>query len=32
VRTVESHLYATFAKLGITTRDELTTTLSAALD
>jgi ATP/maltotriose-dependent transcriptional regulator MalT len=32
VRTVESHLYATFAKLGVTARDELTSALSASLD
>jgi ATP/maltotriose-dependent transcriptional regulator MalT len=32
VRTVESHLYATFAKLGVTARDELTTALSVSLD
>ncbi len=32
VRTVESHLYATFAKLGVTARDELTTALSASPD
>ena len=32
VRTVESHLYATFAKLGVTARDELATALSAPPD
>jgi DNA-binding CsgD family transcriptional regulator len=28
VRTVESHLYAAFAKLGVTTRDELNSVLA----
>ncbi len=32
VRTVESHLYATFAKLGVTARDELTSVLTASLE
>jgi DNA-binding CsgD family transcriptional regulator/tetratricopeptide (TPR) repeat protein len=32
VRTVESHLYAAFAKLGLTTRDELSSVLAEPLD
>jgi ATP/maltotriose-dependent transcriptional regulator MalT len=32
VRTVESHLYATFTKLGLTARDELTSALATSLD
>jgi DNA-binding CsgD family transcriptional regulator len=31
VRTVESHLYAAFAKLGLTARDELTSVMTASL-
>ena len=32
VRTVESHLYAVFAKLGLTARDELNSVLADGLD
>ena len=32
VRTVESHLYAAFAKLGLTTRDELNAALAGPLE
>ena len=32
VRTVESHLYAAFAKLGLTDRDELGSVLVGPLD
>lgn len=32
VRTVESHLYAAFAKLGLTTREELPSALTDSLD
>ena len=32
VRTVESHLYAAFAKLGLTARDELGPALSRSYD
>jgi DNA-binding CsgD family transcriptional regulator len=32
VRTVESHLYTAFAKLGLTTRDELSSVVAGALD
>ncbi len=32
VRTVESHLYAAFAKLGLTARDELTSVMAESVD
>jgi len=32
VRTVESHLYAAFAKLGLTARDEPNSVLAGALE
>ena len=32
VRTVESHLYAAFAKLGLTARDELSAVLAGPIE